>query len=434
MGQPKIENLGPEAEEILAQLTEIVERAKAEMMTWGNYVPTEDSLKTYASARKAVYATDKTLGTTDRLAFGGCCRQTFGLRKIAVTRGVRDCLRYLSEVIADILEVPSLPVAQEIDLRVLDLAGIQIKGSRPTQISAEISTSNIAKLASHCLQRLAAMSAARYPKGNDRRADGGKLRPTHRKEKILAKLPDDWSDLAWQLACECVEKSGVDYLPAFAVMIVGGSRPKELTGNVVISRMGENICVAHLSAKGRRDDPPLPRMNGILAATPVGQYLMAMLGDRDRMAIIPLPPERRQAYIMWLRRIGAKLRALINERDGIKLNIDLGEISSTTYRHGFAANAKAVLPPERVPHAMGHRSALTQQRYAKSIRSKGRYSLTMCSSVGEVRNLDQLGRPERMAAERGAKAAKVIKPVATVLDGGALGLDELIDVTIGNKD
>jgi hypothetical protein len=433
MAQTKMNNLGPEGEEVLAKLTEIVERAKAEMMTWDNYVPAEDSLQTYASARKSVYATDKSLGTTDRLAFGGCCRQTFGVRKIAVTRGVRDCLRYLSEVITEILKAPSLAEAQEIDLRMLDLAGIQIKGSHPTQISGEISTTNIAKLASLCLQRLAALSTARYPKGNDRRADGGKLRPTHRKEKILAKLPDDWGDLAWQLACECVEKSGVDYLPAFGVMIAGGSRPKELTGKVIISRMGENICVAHFSAKGRRDDPPLPRMNGILAETPVGQYLMAMLGDRDRIAIIPLPPERRQAYVMWLRRIGAKLRALIKARDDIDFGIDLGEISSTTYRHGFAANAKAGLPPDRVPHAMGHRSALTQQKYAKSTRSKGRYSPTICSAIGEIRNLDKLGRPERIATERGAKAAKVIKPVATVVDGGALGLDELIDVTIGSK-
>jgi hypothetical protein len=157
-----------------------------------------------------------------------------------------------------------------------------------------------------------------------------------------------------------------------------------------------------------------------------------MLGDREHIAITPLPPPSRQAFIMWVRRIGAELRAVIKDAYGIEIDMSLGEISCTTYRQQFAANAKATQLPEQIAMAMGHRSALTQERYAKSTRAKGPYRPTVVQGNAEIRNLDKVGRPERLAAERSGKArgASVTKQVAQCVETPRAG-DPVTDLLEG---
>jgi hypothetical protein len=412
-------------------LVEVIDRAQMEMANWTNinsstgvlYEPSLNSIEAYKSARDRIYHADDVSGRqftslSQRLAVGGACRQTFNFRKSAMTFELRTRLIAAVAMIKEILEDPRpLPARVELD-------------DQPLTIS------QAANYAATILARLSIVRDSTYPLGNETREDGSHLRPTHKKSKILSKLPDDWVDLAWDIACQKRnshdERDG--YLPAFAVMIAIGSRPVELTGVVHLKRYGTDIIVGHLSAKGRSDDKPYPRANGIPLSSKVGQYLATMLGDREHIAITPLPPLLRQAFIMWVRRIGTELRAVIKDVYGIEIDMSLGEISSTTYRQQFAANTKATQPLEQVAMAMGHRSALTQQRYAKSTKSKGVYRPTVVQGNAEIRNLDKLGRPERLAAERGVKtkAARATKQVAQVVDTPGAG-DPVTDLLNSNK-
>ncbi len=134
---------------------------------------------------------------------------------------------------------------------------------------------------------------------------------------------------------------------------------------------------------------------------------------------------------MWVRRIGAELRAVIKDCYGTEIE---GDISCTTYRQQFAANTKATKLPEQVAMAMGHRSALTQERYAKSGKSKGPYRPTVIQGNADIRNLDKVGRPERLAAERSGKGKVVSasKQVAQIVDIPGAG-DPVTDLLNGKK-
>ncbi len=128
---------------------------------------------------------------------------------------------------------------------------------------------------------------------------------------------------------------------------------------------------------------------------------------------------------MWVRRIGAKLRRQL-ETEGVMIDKTvLGEISANTYRHQWAANSKEALPLEKVAESMGHASALTASRYAKSTRAKGPYRPLAAYTNKPVSHLDKLGRPAELGAK--AKANKPAKSFATVIEGGVADIDAVMD-------